>query len=165
MNTFLHQDPTGAWNSIPPIPADKISNVNCHKFVLYVLGRISWDDMVSDPHTQKEAGTDFTFGAQAQAISDIPFIPIGSTEALYALADATCEPGQPYIGQIHDADTGEMAHSFIIERTPTGKYVCYDKLGFKHPFGLHELGVILDFINKEGVKSYQNQKWRFVRIG
>ncbi len=162
MDKFLKRDAAGNWNTIPPVPDDKIQNVNCHKFVLYVIGRISWEEMISD--AQKESGIDFTFGEQARNISDIPYALVKNFESLYLLANTNCKSGESYIGQILDAETGEMAHSFIIEKQPNGKYTCFDKIGFKYPFSIHELGTMLDFVNKDGIKSYQNQKWRFVPL-
>ncbi|HUD04068.1 MAG TPA: hypothetical protein VMR73_01080 [Candidatus Paceibacterota bacterium] len=54
MNKFLEKDVTGNWNTVPPIPDDKIKNVNCHKFALYVIGKISWEEMISNPDAQKK---------------------------------------------------------------------------------------------------------------
>lgn len=159
---FLTKDETGKWNTIPPIPADKIQNVNCHKFILYVIGRIPWEEMISDPQTQKDAASDFTFGDKARSISDAPFSLMTDLKSLYSLMDTSCGSEKSYIGQILDAETGEMAHSFILERDQSGSYICFDKPGFKYPFSVHALEDIYNFVNKDGVKSYQNQKWRFV---
>lgn len=41
MQNFLQKDSNNEWNIVPPIPIEKIKNVNCHKFVLYILGKIS----------------------------------------------------------------------------------------------------------------------------
>jgi hypothetical protein len=164
INNFLTKDVDGNWNTIPPIPADKIKNVNCHKFVLYVIGKISWEEMFSDLQTQKDAGLDFTYGEQARSISNIPFTIVNDLQSLYALVDMTCNVEEHYVGQILDKESEEMAHSFIFKKETDGKYLCFDKQGFKYPFSIHELGTMLDFVNKDGVKSYQNQKWRFVYI-
>lgn len=165
MHTFLQKDSLNNRNTIPQVPADKISNVNCHKFVLYVLGRISWNEMVSDTQIQEKADPsfDFTFGKQARSISDKEFISIKDADSLYELANRDCELGKAYVGQILDSETGDLAHSFMVERMPNGTYMCSDKQGFKHyPFSVHELGTLLDFVNKKGEISYQNQKWRFI---
>lgn len=162
MKKILEKDSLGNWNTTPPIPADKIKNINCHKFILYVVGKISWEEMISDPNTQEENGVDFTFGNISQNISDIPFIPIKNLKNLLLLANNSCEIGKSYVGQILDVQTGDMAHSFIIQKKSDGKYVCFDKPGFKYPFGVHGLEEILNFVNKDGEKSNQNQKWRFV---
>ncbi len=151
VNKFLQKDLTGQ------------ESVNCHKFVLYVLGKMSWAEMVADS-PKIPAGDDFTFGKSAREISDIPFVPVENLENLHSLADKNCEPGQAYIGQILDAETGEMAHSFIVERAANGTYTCYDKPGFKYPFSVGGLEKIYNFVNKNGEKSYQNQKWRFVTM-
>ncbi|GEM_PF-3186049 len=164
MNTFLKKDLSNNWNTILPVPADQIRNVNCHKFILYIIGKISWEEMVSDAQIQKEAGADFTFGEMARSISDVQFTPVKDLESLLLLANKRCEIGKSYIGQILDAQTGEMAHSFIIQREPDGKYICFDKPGFKYPFSVHGLEEILNFVNKDGVKSNQDQKWRFVSL-
>lgn len=161
---FLKKDETDNWNTIPPVPTDKIKNVNCHKFILYVIGRLSWEEMISDSKVQEEKGFDFTFGDKAREISNMPFTMVRDIQSLYSLADKSCDLGKPYIGQILDSQTGEMAHSFIVEKAPDGIYTCLDKQGFKYPFSIHEMGKLLDFVNKDGVKSYQNQKWRFVPI-
>lgn len=161
MNKFLEKDTDGNWNTVPPIPVDKIRNVNCHKFILYIINKISWDEMISDPKTVKE-GLDFTYGEQARTISDTSYTPIKDLGSLYSLANQSCEIGKAYVGQILDAQTNEMAHSFIITREQDNKYNCYDKQGFKYLFSVCELGTLLDFVNKDGEKSYQNQNWRFV---
>ncbi len=161
---FLTKDDAGNWNTIPPVSNDKIKNVNCHKFVLYVIRRISWEEMISDSQAQKDAGLDFTFGEKVRDTSGAPFTLVGDIKSLYSLAAMNCEPGKFYVGQILDAETGEMAHSFIIEKGWNDKYTCFDKQGFKYPFSVHELETMLDFVNKDGIKSYQNQKWRFVPI-
>lgn len=147
---FLIKDEVGNWNTIPPVPSEKIRNVNCHKFVLYVTGHISWEEMVSDSQVQKDAGLDFTFGEKVRSTSDAPFTLVKDAQSLYSLADMNCEVEKSYIGQVLDAETGEMAHSFIIERGSDGKYMCFDKQGFKYPFSVHELGTMLDFVNKDG---------------
>ncbi len=164
MNKFLKKDVTNNWNVIPPVPSDKMRNINCHKFILYVIGSISSEEMISDSQIQKDTGFDFTFGEQARSISNVPFTLVEDLESLYLLADKNCEIGKGYVGQILDAQTGEMAHSFILEKESDGKYTCFDKQGFKYPFSVHELGTLLDFINKDGEKSYKDQKWRFVPI-
>ncbi len=161
---FLKQYEVDIWNTIPPIPDDKIKNVNCHKFILYILGSISREEMISDSQTQKEAGLDFTYGEKARNISNIPFTFVKDLQSLYSLADKVCESEGSYIGQILDAETDEMAHSFVLEKGFDGKYTCFGKQGFKYPFSVQELGSILDFVNKDGVKSYQNQKWRFIPV-
>jgi len=160
MNRFLKKDQTGNWNTVPPVPADKVVNINCHKFVLYVIGRISYEIMISDPKNKR--GNDFTFGDEALSISNIPFTPIKDLESLHLLAEKSCDMGKSYVGQIRDAQTGEAAHSFIVERDLNGKYTCNEKRGFKHSFSVHDLDTILNFVNKDGEKSNQNQNWRFV---
>jgi hypothetical protein len=85
-------------------------------------------------------------------------------ESLYLLADQNCEIGKNYVGQILDAQTGEMAHSFIVQRGSTDQYICFDKHGFKYSFAVSNLETILNFVNKDGEKSNQNQKWRFIPI-
>lgn len=162
MNKFLEKDSSGNWNTIPPVPADKMGNVNCHKFVLYIIGKISWEEMVSDAQAQKEVDIDFTFGDMARSISDISFIPVKTLESLLLFANESCKAGKSYIGQILDAQTGKMAHSFIVSRESDDKYICFDKLGFKYPFEINDLEKILNFVNKDGEKSNQNQKWRFI---
>ncbi|HVT75223.1 MAG TPA: hypothetical protein VHD69_02325 [Candidatus Paceibacterota bacterium] len=165
MGSFLQKDKDGVLNTIPPIPPDRIKDVNCHKFVLYVLGQITWDEMISDSHAQKKAGLDFTYGEKARAISNKEFVPIANIDSLIKLADECCDHSKTCIGQIMDKETGEMAHSFIIEKILNGEYQCFDKQGFKHyPFSVHGLESFLDFVNEKGEKSYQNQKWRFVPI-
>ena len=164
MKKSLEKDSLGSWNTIPPVPADEIKNVNCHKFVLYVTGKISWEEMISDPNIQEDNGIDFTFGNIYQNISDISFIPIKNLKDLLLLTDNSCEIGKSYVGQILDAQTGGMAHSFIIQKKSDGKYICFDKPGFKYLFSVYGLEKIINFVNKDGEKSNQNQKWRFVPI-
>ncbi len=164
MTPFLQKDSTNNWNTVPPVPPNEINNVNCHKFVLYVINRISYEEMVSDPKIQKEAGLDFTFSEETRNISEISFTPVKDVQSLFTLANQKCEIGETYIGQILDVQTGEMAHSFIVKRKSHDEYVCCDKQGFKYPFTVFDLETILDFVNKDGVKSYQNQSWRFVPI-
>lgn len=165
MTQFLTKDTSGNWNTVPPVPAEKMADVNCHKFVLYVIRNISWEEMVSDSHTQKAAGVDFTYGERARKISDQEFVKITDKDSLLKLADTTCESGKAYAGQIMDSTTGEMAHSFILEKTVDGSYQCFDKQGFKfYPFSVKNLECFLDFVNEKGEKSYIGQKWRFVPI-
>ncbi|MEN9621916.1 MAG: hypothetical protein RLZZ67_350 [Candidatus Parcubacteria bacterium] len=165
MDTFLHKDTSGTWNTIPPIPSDLLPNVNCHKFVLHAIGKISYHEMVSNPKFQKEnfPHFDFTYGKKALEISRKEFTPISNTTDLYTLAEKDCGSHSVCIGQIRDSKSGEMAHSFIIEKDSSGKYMCYEKTGFKqYPFTVHELGNLLEFINDKGERSYQNQEWRFI---
>lgn len=164
MKKFLEKDSSGNWNTVPQVPAEKIRNVNCHKFALYILGKISYEEMISDPNEQKKLGLDFTFGEAVRKISDAPFDFVDSMSSLLNLTDRSCEIGKIYVGQILDAKTGEMAHSFLIERKSENEYVCFDKPGFKYPFEVNDLEKILNFINKDGEKSNQNQEWRFVPI-
>jgi len=120
--------------------------------------------MVSDANAQRDAGKDFIFGEIARKISDIPFLHIKDLESLALLANKKCEIGKVYVGQILDAQNEEMAHSFIVRRELNNKYICFDKPGFKYPFEVSDFETILNFVNKDGEKSYQNQKWRFVPI-
>ncbi len=161
MKTFLEKDFEGNWNTIPLVPKDKVGNINCHKFILYVIGKISWEELVSGT-PGKGVETDFTFSEIARSISDAPFVLVKDLESLYLLADKGCEIGETYVGQILDAQTGELAHSFIIQKGLDGKYSCLDKPGFKYPFSVHGLEEILNFVNKDGEKSNRDQMWRFV---
>lgn len=161
---FLTKDSLGNWNTIPAIPEDKIGNVNCHKFVLYVIGEISFNEMVSDTKIQKGPGVDFTFGEVARRISNISFTLIKDLGSLLLLANESCDIGKVYVGQILDAQTKEMAHSFIVQRESSDKYICFNKPGFKYPFEISNFEKILNFVNKDGEKSNQNQKWQFVPI-
>ena len=164
MKVFLQKDSFGNWNAVPLVAANDIGHVNCHKFILHMIGKISWEEMISNAQKQKEAGTDFTFGEMARSISNIPFILVRDLDSLIALSNESCAIGKVYVGQILDAQTEEMAHSFIIERKSENEYVCFDKPGFKYQFSVHDLESILNFTNKDGEKSNRNQKWRFVPI-
>jgi hypothetical protein len=161
---FLQKDTTGIWNTIPPVPPEKIGNVNCHKFVLYGIGKISWEEMISDPSEQKRECTDFTFGEQARLISDIPYTLIKDEESLSLLIQKNCEIGKIYVGQVRDVKTGEMAHSFILKKETENAYTCFDKPGFKYPFAVSDLNAILNFVNRDGEQSNKNQEWRFVPV-
>ncbi len=163
MNKILTRDIKGAWNTDPPTPTDKINNVNCHKFVLYAIGRISWEEMISDPEEQRVIGIDFTFGNKILSISDCEYKLIIDEENLQKLAN-NCEIGKFYIGQVRDAQTEEMAHSFILKRESDSGYVCFDKPGFKYPFAVSDLASIINFVNKDGEQSNKNQLWRFVPL-
>lgn len=158
---ILKKDSLDKWNTIPPISEDKIVNVNCHKFILYVIGKISWEEMTSNVQEQKDSGIDFTFGEIAKKISDKPFNYINNLESLILLANKDCKMEKCYIGQILDSQTKEMAHSFIIKRE-LDKYICFDKPGFKYQFNVSNLEKILNFINKDGERSNLNQEWRFI---
>ncbi len=164
MKTFLEKDSSGNWNVIPPVPADKIGNVNCHKFVLCEIGIISWKEMVSDPSDQRSKGADFTFGEKIRLISNIPYTLIEDPESLMMLAQKACEIGKVYVGQILDVETKEMAHSFVITRESENNYACFDKPGFKYPFAMSDLDTILNFVNKDGEQSNKNQEWRFIPL-
>jgi hypothetical protein len=163
MNTFLKKDSTDNWNTLPPVPSDEIKNVNCHKFILYVMGDLSWEEMVLDPNIHEEQGVDFTFAEKAQKISDIPFNFISDLPSLFSFAEQICVSEKAYVGQILDTETQTLAHSFILKKVGT-TYECFDKPGFKYPFGVHTLETIFNFINKDGEKPYPNQKWRFVPV-
>ena len=162
MKTFLEKDTTGHWNTTPPVPAEKMNQVNCHKFVLYAIGKISWEAMISNPSEQQATGDDFTFGEKIRLISDLSYTTIKDEESLRGLAQKSCEIGKTYVGQVLDAQTGEMAHSFIIHRESENKYTCFDKPGFKYSFEVSDLNTILNFVNKDGEQSNKNQKWRFI---
>lgn len=164
MNKFLEKDINVNWNTIPPVPVEKVMNVNCHKFVLYAIGQISWEEMISDPSVQKAMGTDFTFGEKIQSISDITYTLIKDEEELNLLAQKNCEIGKVYISQILDVETKEMAHSFLVKRESKDKYVCFDKPGFKYPFTVSDANTILNFVNKDGEQPNKNQEWRFVPL-
>jgi tellurite methyltransferase len=164
MNKILEKEENGNWNTIPSVPPEVLKNVNCHKFVLYVIDKISWNEMVSDPSTQKELGEDFTFGEKIRLISNTSFTLVRSEDELKALADKSCEVGKLYVGQVLDQQTNEMAHSFILRRESIDEYVCFDKPGFKYSFEVSNLNTVLNFINKDGEKSNLNQEWRFVPI-
>lgn len=164
MNTFLQRDSNGDWNTVPPVPTEKIKNVNCHKFVLYTIGKISWEEMISDPSEQQAKGNDFTFGENIRSISNIPYTLIKDQESLTELAQKSCALGKTCVGQILDVQTKEMAHSFIVTRESENDYVCFDKPGFKYPFAVSDLNTILNFVNKDGEQSNKNQEWRFVPL-
>ena len=108
--------------------------------------------------------SDFTYGEMARKISDEPFVAIKNLEELLLLANESCEISKACLAQILDAETSGMAHSFIVIRESDDKYTCFDKPGFKYPFNVGDLDQILNFVNKDGEKSNQNQKWRFVQI-
>ena len=91
MDIFLKKDPLNNWNTVPPVPVDKIGNVNCHKFILYIIGKISWEDMVSDVRLQKESGIDFTFGETARNISNTEFTTIKDLPSLILIANKNCK--------------------------------------------------------------------------
>jgi len=164
INTFLEKDSNSSWNTVPPVAVEKVKNVNCHKFVLYAIGKISWEEMVSYPAEQQAKNIDFTFGEKIRSISDIPYTFIESKESLVVLAQKNCEIGKIYVGQILDAQTEEMGHSFILRRESEDEYICFDKPGFKYPFTVCDLDTILNFVNKYGELSNKNQKWRFVLL-
>lgn len=164
MNKFLEKDTDGNWNTIPPVPSPKIKNVNCHKFVLYSIGIISWEEMVSDPSEQKTAGKDFTFGKQVRLISDLPYTLTRNEKELAIFAQEKCEIGNTYVGQILDIQTGEMTHSFLVKKESEDTYTCFDKSGFKYPFMVSDLNTILNFVNKDGEQQNKNQKWRLTLL-
>ncbi len=167
IDKYLQKDDSDNWNLIPPVSLELLRNINCHKFVLFVIGAISRDELLTDPKTQKanDPTIDFTFGKKALAISQKEFTSISNVENLLNVANKECQGGKAYVGQILDAKTGELAHSFIVEKNSDRKFVCFEKTGFKHyPFNVHGLESLLDFVNEKGEKSYQDQKWRFVEL-
>lgn len=137
MKRFLEKDFNGNWNTIPPVHEDKLRDVNCHRFTLYTLGKMSWDEMVSDAGLQKEAGKEFIFSKAALEISDLEFHPINNLDDLVQYLSENCELDKYYIGQILDVGTQELAHSFIIQKTENNKFKCFDKPGFKYPFSVY----------------------------
>lgn len=160
---FLIKDASGNWNTTPPVIPEKIKNVNCHKFVLYAVDKITYKQMISEPAEQQSVSADFTFGELARSISDTPYTLIRNEDDLVRVADK-CEIGKTYIGQIIDRETREMTHSFITVRETANSFTCFDKPGFKYPFAVSELNAILNFVNKDGEKSNRNQEWRFVPV-
>lgn len=164
MSKFLEKDTYGNWNTIPPVPVEKVKNVNCHKFVLYGIGTISWQEMVSDPREQKDKGIDFTFEKKIRLISDTPYTFISDEESLNLLAQDSCEISRVYVGQIFDVPTKETTHSFLVKRESEEKYLCFDKPGFIYPFTVSNLTTILNFVNKDGHQSNKNQNWRFILL-
>lgn len=164
MKVFLEKDSRGNWNTIPPVPEDKLGNVNCHRFVLYTLGKITWNQMVSDAKAQKETGEDFIFGKAALEISDGEFTSIEDLDHLIQYMNQNCEVGKSYVSQILDVETKELAHSFIIQKINKNEYLCFDKPGFKYPFDVYGLEDIYEFVNKDGEHPYKNQGWRLIPI-
>lgn len=164
MKTFLEKDSLGKWNTLPPVPENMLGNVNCHRFILYVLNKISWDEMISNAKAQKEAGEEFIFGKDALAISDSKFTSINSFDELLHYLNKNCEVGKSYVGQILDIGTRELAHSFIIQPMNNNEFQCFDKPGFKYPFGVYGLREIYEFVNKDGEQPYKNQDWRVIEI-
>ena len=161
---YLRNDDAGVLNIIPPASPEELRNINCHKFVLFVVGSMSRAEMLSDSKAEVLADPhfDFTFGKKILALSQKEFTPISRAKDLIDLAGRECDEGKMYIGQIQDAETGGAAHSFIVERNLDGTFNCFGKEGFKHhPFRTHSLESLLDFVNEKGEKSYQNQLWRF----
>ncbi len=164
---FLKKDESGTWNTSPAVPEEMLPNVNCHKFVLFALGKISFDELKSDPAEMKKSDPafDVAYAGKALEISDAGFTAVPDATSLIALADRECGAGKTCVGQIKDSKTGEMAHSFIVEKDLDGKYMCQEKMGFKHyPFEVREIGSLLEFVNDKGEKSYQNQLWRFIPL-
>ncbi len=164
MNKFLEKDIDDNWNTVPPTPSEKVRNVNCHKFVLYAIGKISWQEMISDTSAQQATGADFTFGEKIRSISNIPYTLIKDQESLLTLAQKSCEIGRTYVGQILDVETKETAHSFVVTKESENNFICFDKPGFKYQFVVSDLNTILNFVNKDGEQSNKNQEWRFVPI-
>lgn len=164
MKKFLEKDSRGNWNTLPPVPEDRLLDVNCHRFVLYTLGKMSWDEMVSNAKEQKEAGEEFIFNKAALEISSLEFTPINNLDKLVLYLNQNCEINKPYIGQILDVGTQELAHSFIIQKTENNKFECFDKPGFKYPFRVYDVKEIYEFINKDGEQPYKNQIWRVIQI-
>lgn len=155
---YLALDANNELNLIPPVSADVSRNINCHKFALFVAGVISRDDMVSDARAQKAAGEDFTFGKKAAALSIKEFKAIPDIETLLEFARESCREDKPYIGQIRDVETGEMAHSFVVEKDSEGSFRCFDKAGFKTSFGQYGIEDLFQYEN------YRNQEWRFIPL-
>lgn len=163
MKDFLVKDSSGNWNTIPAVPANAMHSVNCHKFMLYTIGTISYEELISDPKEKRP--DDFTYDKKSLEISSKEFSPVMDLNELTKLADRSCDKDGVSVGQIKDSVTGEMAHSFILKKTPDGKYMCYEKTGFKqYPFAVKELSEILNFVNNKGEKSHLHQNWRFIPL-
>jgi len=158
LEKFLSKDSAGNWNTIPPVSDKQKEDINCHKFVLYAISNITRDELVSDATAQKKSGQDFTFGKKALAISQKEFTLIADPKHLRDFADKNCAQGVVYVGQILDAETGEAAHSFLMDKMSDGTYKCADKAGFKYPFAVYSLEDLFKFEN------YHNQKWRFIPL-
>jgi hypothetical protein len=139
------------------LSAKESENINCHKAVLYLVGLISYEELIADPRQQQD--TNFTFRERALRISNAKFAPVTNPEELLNLAENGCESGNLYVGQILDNETNELAHSYIVFKNNEGVCIGFDKAGFKEAFSVYELSQLLAF------KNYQNQGWRFVSIG
>ncbi len=161
---ILEKDSQDKWNTIPPVPDEQIRNVNCHKFVLYIMKQISWEDMISDPRSQRDAGLDFIFDDKALNISTEPFIPINNPDSLFEFIQINTTKRENYIVQILDVGTEKLAHSFIIEIQESGIPLCFDKPGFKYSFDVCEFEKIFNFVNKDNEKPYLNQRWRILSL-
>ncbi len=139
-------------------------DINCHKALLYFLGRITLDELGSDAKLQKEQKQDFIFADKALEISDKEFTSIENVQELKEFVEQSCEKDFVYVGQILDAQTGELGHSFILGKNKDEQFLCFDKAGFKYPFGIYALETLFDFINKDGERPYHNQKWRIIPL-
>ena len=173
LNWQLKQEEDNRWTlrlnqigkgiEIPAILAERMKSaltfkkqgeINCHKAILYLLGRI----------TLEEVDLDFTFGKRVLEISDKEFISVKTVGELKAFVNQNCKGGLLYVGQILDAETGEVAHSFIVgkelndEQDNPSRFICFDKAGFKFSFGVYEIEKLFEFEN------YHNQKWRFLPL-
>lgn len=183
MNQNLIKNSEGKWTirftessdciEIPDLLAQRIKvalevpnqgDINCHKAILYFLGRMTVDELSSDAKSQKGSGKEFIFGSKSLEISDKEFVAIENVQKLKEFAEQSCEENFVYVGQVLDAETGELGHSFILGKTKGQKILCFDKAGFKYPFGVYTLETLFDFINKDGEKPYHNQKWRIIPL-
>lgn len=131
---------------------------------MYVIGKMSWDEMIIDAKEQKEAGEEFIFGKAASAISSLEFTPINSWNELVQYLNKECELDKYYVGQILDVGTQELAHSFILQKKKENEFQCFDKPGFKYSFNRYSPKEIYEFVNKDGERPYKNQGWRLIQI-
>lgn len=150
-----------------------LKNVNCHKAVLYMLKKISKEQLLSDPEETTDAGTGdaYSFEKEARALSDRPFEQMDELADLEAMLAAECAPGEWGVCQALVYD-GSM-HTFIFGLTPEDRsarsrirdrIVCAEKVGFgDDEFRVSTLEEIFNYRNKGQDQSpYGSAKWRFI---
>lgn len=142
--------------------AEILRKINCHKAALYLIGKIFYEDLLSDPRLGKDI--DFAYEKVASELSQKEFMVVQDEIKLREFAKQECSINKIYIGQIFNVTLG---HSFIVGRTQDDKFICFDKAGFlenplkgnkDYKFRIYEMGMLLLSPN------YQNAKWRFVDV-
>ena len=156
--------------------------VNCHKTVLYVLGRISKRQLLEPPGgSSSDWEWSFHYTLDARRLSNKLFVACLGASEVEDLAEAECGVGEWCVGQIASRD-GRLLHSFIlaidrpakrVSRVPGlslsahARFMVFETVGFEaQPTQLATLRALVESADGDdpGFKQpYADALWRFFK--